>query len=95
MNGTFNLEVYNKSGMMLSSGEVDISAQRFSKLRMIIGEKKGWRRSVTSYVTPKYVLRGEGIIIGCFSNRMVIDSHTSKGSTSWEKDVDGLHAFLE
>lgn len=89
------LESYLSSGELISQRTLTSDDPVYQRLKSLLEAKgDGWKNSMTSYKTGPFILRGENLIIRCYTDAMVVDVVQSSRSTSMRKSVPNLLQVL-
>lgn len=85
------LETYKPLGEFVSRRTISADDALYQHLKAVLDmERAGWQRSIASYVTAPYVLRGENVIISCYADSMIIDVMNAGKVTSMRKRIPNL-----
>jgi hypothetical protein len=82
------LEAYKASGELESTRSIDSTDPTYQRLLDLLS-KEGveWSRSVVSYRTGPFIIRGEGLIVRCYRDMLVVDILRHGESTSYKREI--------
>jgi hypothetical protein len=85
------LESYRASGELESKRSIGSNEPVYEKLAVLLTKETGeWSRSRASYATGPFIFRGEGLIIRCYPDMVIVDVVTDGKSTSYKKNIPGV-----
>lgn len=83
-----DLETYKSSGELESKRSIDSSDPIHRRLSALMSkEAGGWSRSTASYKTGPFILRGQGVIVRCYRDFLLVDVLSNGRSTSYKKYI--------
>lgn len=92
---TLILEAYSATGELQSTRVIDGRDLVYQRLALFLDrDSNRWTRSTASYATGPYILRGESVVIRCYSGMLVVDRWGSGESASFQARVPNLLEYL-
>lgn len=89
------LEAYKSSGELESTRSIDSSDPIYRRLSALLSKETGeWSRSAASYKTGPFILRGEGVIVRCYRDMLVVDVLSDGKATSYKKSIPDVLSEL-